>query len=64
MSQVTVGELHRDAVDAIDRVKRGEHIDITERGVVIARLVPTRDGRQVERDGQRFICHARGAERC
>jgi prevent-host-death family protein len=40
MSEVPVRELNQDTAGVLARVKRGEQIDITERGAVIARLVP------------------------
>ncbi len=40
MSEVPVRELNQDTAGVLARVKRGEEIDITERGTVIARLVP------------------------
>ncbi|MGH3925836.1 MAG: type II toxin-antitoxin system Phd/YefM family antitoxin [Pseudonocardiaceae bacterium] len=40
MSEVRVRELNQDTAGVLARVKRGEEIDITERGTVIARLVP------------------------
>ncbi|MGQ0779218.1 MAG: type II toxin-antitoxin system Phd/YefM family antitoxin [Pseudonocardiales bacterium] len=40
MSEVRVRELNQDTAGVLARVKRGEKIDITERGTVIARLIP------------------------
>lgn len=40
MTEVPVRELNQDTAGVMARVKRGEEIDVTERGVVIARLVP------------------------
>jgi prevent-host-death family protein len=40
MSEVPVRTLNQDTANVLARVKRGEEIDITERGVVIARVVP------------------------
>lgn len=40
MSEVPVRELNQDTAGVLARVKRGESIDVTERGTVIARLVP------------------------
>lgn len=40
MGEVRVRELNQDTAGVLARVKGGEEIDITERGVVIARLVP------------------------
>ena len=36
-------ELNQNTAGVLARVKRGEHIDITERGAVVARLVPAQD---------------------
>lgn len=40
MSEVPVRMLNQETSSVLARVKRGEEIDITERGVVIARIVP------------------------
>jgi prevent-host-death family protein len=40
MSEVPVRELNQNTAAVLARVKRGEPIDITERGAVIARLIP------------------------
>jgi prevent-host-death family protein len=40
MGEVPIRELNQDTAGVLARVKRGEEIDVTERGVVIARLVP------------------------
>jgi len=40
MSEVPVRELNQDTAGVLARVKRGEQIDITERGAVVARIVP------------------------
>lgn len=40
MSDVPVRELNQNTAGVLARVKRGEEIDITERGTIIARLVP------------------------
>lgn len=40
MSEVPVRELNQNTAGVLARVKRGEEIDISERGVVVARLVP------------------------
>lgn len=40
MSQVPVRELNQDTAGVLARVKNGEEVEITERGAVIARLVP------------------------
>jgi prevent-host-death family protein len=41
MTEVPVRVLNQDTAGVLARVKRGEEIEITERGVVIARIVPT-----------------------
>ena len=43
MSEVPVRELNQNTAGVLARVKRGEQIDITERGVVVARLVPSQE---------------------
>lgn len=43
MADVPVRELNQNTARVLARVKRGERIDITERGNVIARLVPAED---------------------
>ncbi len=48
MAEVPVGELKRDIARVLARVKRGEQINITERGAVVARLVPAQADRLVE----------------
>lgn len=40
VSEVPVRELNQNTSGVLARVKRGEQIEITERGVVVARLVP------------------------
>ena len=40
MAEVPVHELKQNTAGVLARVKRGEQIDITERGDVVARLVP------------------------
>ena len=40
MMRVAVRTLNQDTAGVLARVKRGESIEITERGVVIARIVP------------------------
>jgi prevent-host-death family protein len=40
MSEVPVRELNQNTAGVLARVKGGEAIDITERGTVVARLVP------------------------
>ena len=40
MSEVPLRELNQDTAAVLARAKRCEEIDVTERGVVIARLVP------------------------
>lgn len=42
MTEVPVRQLNQDTAGVMARVKRGEEIDVTERGVVVARLVPVR----------------------
>lgn len=36
-------ELNQNTAGVLARVKRGEHIEITERGAVVARLVPAQE---------------------
>lgn len=43
MSEVPVRELNQNTAGVLARVKRGEHIEITERGAVVARLVPAQE---------------------
>jgi len=43
MSEVPVRELYQNTAGVLARVKRGEQIDITERGAVMARRVPARE---------------------
>ncbi|WP_067967093.1 type II toxin-antitoxin system Phd/YefM family antitoxin [Mycolicibacter icosiumassiliensis] len=43
MSEVPVRELNQNTAGVLARVKRGEQLEITERGAVIARLVPAQD---------------------
>jgi prevent-host-death family protein len=43
MSDVPVRELNQNTAGVLARVKRGERIDITERGNVVARLIPAQD---------------------
>lgn len=43
MSEVPVRELNQNTAGVLARVKRGEHIEITERGAVVARLVPAEE---------------------
>ncbi|MTD57675.1 type II toxin-antitoxin system Phd/YefM family antitoxin [Amycolatopsis pithecellobii] len=40
MTRVPVRELNQDTAGVLARVKDGEEVEITERGAVIARLVP------------------------
>ena len=40
MSEVPVRELNQNTAGVLARVKSGEPIDITERGTVVARIVP------------------------
>lgn len=43
MSDVPVRELNQNTAGVLARVKHGEQIDITERGTVVARLIPAQD---------------------
>lgn len=43
MSDVPVRELNQNTAAVLARVKHGEQIDITERGRVIARLIPAQE---------------------
>jgi prevent-host-death family protein len=43
MADVPVRELNQHTARVLSRVKAGEQIDITERGTVIARLIPASD---------------------
>ncbi len=40
MAEVPIRMLNQETARVLARVKQGEEIDITERGVVVARLVP------------------------
>ncbi len=40
MSEVPVRILNQETANVLARVKRGEEIEVTERGTVVARLVP------------------------
>ncbi|HEV7787764.1 MAG TPA: type II toxin-antitoxin system prevent-host-death family antitoxin, partial [Pseudonocardia sp.] len=40
MSDVPVRELNQNTAGVLARVKRGEQVDITDRGTVVARLIP------------------------
>jgi prevent-host-death family protein len=40
MAEVAVRELNQNTAGVLARVKQGEEIDITERGAVVARLLP------------------------
>lgn len=40
MAELPVRVLNQDTAGVLARIKRGEEIDITERGIVIARIVP------------------------
>ncbi|VBA35431.1 Antitoxin VapB35 [Mycobacterium innocens] len=42
-SEVPVREWNQNTAGVLARVKRGEHVDITERGTVIAHLVPAQE---------------------
>lgn len=44
MDEVGVRELNQHTARVLARVKSGEQVDITERGVVVARLVPAQPG--------------------
>ncbi|MPY77751.1 MAG: type II toxin-antitoxin system prevent-host-death family antitoxin [Actinophytocola sp.] len=44
MSEVGIRELNQDTSGVLARVKHGDTIDVTERGTVIARLVPAQPG--------------------
>jgi prevent-host-death family protein len=43
MADVPVRELNQDTAGVLARVKRGERVNITERGRVIASIIPARD---------------------
>lgn len=43
MAEVPVRELNQNTAGVLARVKRGEEVNITERGVVVARIVPATD---------------------
>jgi prevent-host-death family protein len=43
MSEVPIRELNQNTAAVLARVKSGEPIDITERGTVVARLVPAQE---------------------
>lgn len=40
MAEVSIRELNQATAKVLARVKQGEEVDVTERGVVVARLVP------------------------
>ncbi|MBU3061709.1 type II toxin-antitoxin system prevent-host-death family antitoxin [Nocardia sp. NEAU-G5] len=40
MAEVAVRMLNQDTAGVLARVKRGEEIDVSERGVIVARIVP------------------------
>ena len=42
MAEVPIRTLNQETARVLARVKQGEEIDITERGVVVARLVPAK----------------------
>jgi prevent-host-death family protein len=44
MAEVPVRELNQDTARVLARVKAGEHVAVTERGRVVAHLVPTSPG--------------------
>ncbi len=48
MSEVGIRELNQDTSGVLARVKRGDTIDVTERGTVIARLVPAQPAPMAE----------------
>ena len=48
MAEVPVRELKQNTDGVLARVKRGEQIDIIERGAVVARLVPAQADRLAE----------------
>ncbi|GFG72214.1 type II toxin-antitoxin system Phd/YefM family antitoxin [Mycolicibacter senuensis] len=43
MAEVPIRELNHNTAGVLARVKSGEELEITERGTVIARLVPAHD---------------------
>jgi prevent-host-death family protein len=43
VGDVPVRQLNQDTAGVLDRVKRGEHINMTERGRIIARIIPASD---------------------
>ncbi|HEX9174856.1 type II toxin-antitoxin system Phd/YefM family antitoxin [Mycobacterium sp.] len=43
MADVPVRELNQDTAGVLARVKQGERVNITERGQVIASIIPARD---------------------
>ncbi|MFZ0833403.1 MAG: type II toxin-antitoxin system prevent-host-death family antitoxin [Mycobacterium sp.] len=43
MADVPVRELNQDTAGVLTRVKQGERVNITERGRVIASIIPARD---------------------
>lgn len=49
MDQIGVRELRQNASVYLDRVKRGESIEVTERGVPVAILSPTPTGSLLDR---------------
>lgn len=40
MSEIGVRELNQDTASVLARVKHGEEVEITERGTVVAKLIP------------------------
>ena len=44
MADVPVRELNQDTARVLARVKAGEHVAVTERGRVVAHIVPTSPG--------------------
>lgn len=47
MKQVGVRELNQNTSQVIDRVRRGETLEVTDRGRPVARLVPIEGGRSL-----------------
>lgn len=48
MERISVEELSEDTVGIVARVEAGESIGITDRGELVARLVPISDGKPGE----------------
>lgn len=51
MAEVPVHELNQNTAQVLARVKRGEQIDITEGGAVVASLVPAQENSLAEMIG-------------